>query len=437
MHRSATHLKFLLPLLLCGGALPVQAQNLDLSDSGVMLDGVAAVVNDGIVLLSELEEQTMLIVQRLREEGTQLPPQEVLIPQVLERLVLNELQLQRARRAGVRVPDSMLNRALADIAQRNGTSLSELPALLEADGMDYNAYRREMRDQLIIEQLRQRDVVQRIGVTPRELSDYLERERSNADASNRYRLSHILIAVSAAASPADIVAAENKATDIVRQLDQGADFNQLALTYSDAQTALEGGSMGWREGSSLPTVFAGVVPTMTEGEVAGPIRTPTGLHIVKLHEIQGNQRIMQDQVLARHILLETNELMDDDIVEQQLITIRQRILNGDDFAAIAKAVSVDPGSAIEGGELGWATAGTYVPVFEATLNALTPGEISQPFKSPFGWHIVQLTERRVHDATDDVERQQAMMAIRDSKITEETELWLRQIRDEAFVEYRL
>ncbi len=426
-------LLLLLPLL----AGPAQAQTLDLSDTGELLDGIAAVVNDGVVLLSELEQQTMLVVQRLREEQTELPPQNVLVPQILERLVINELQVQRARMAGITVPDSMLNRALADIAERNGTTLSQLPALLAADGMDYNAYRSEMRQQLIIEQLRQREVVSSIGVTPRELEEYIERQRGAAYRNNRYQVSHILVSISAAATPDEIEAARKKADDIYRQIQGGADFARLAVTYSDAQNALEGGSLGWRDGDALPTLYADIVPELQPGETSAPLRSPSGFHLVKLQAVEGNERIMQNQVHARHILLQTDEIMDDAVVEQRLRDIRAGIVDGDDFAAIATAVSEDPGSAIEGGDLGWTGPGAFVPEFEQTLAELEPGEISEPFRSPFGWHIVQLLERRVHDATDDIERQRAIMAIRESKLAEETELWLRQMRDEAFVEYRL
>ncbi len=426
-------LLLLLPLL----AGPAQAQTLDLSDTGELLDGIAAVVNDGVVLLSELEQQTMLVVQRLREEQTELPPQNVLVPQILERLVINELQVQRARMAGITVPDSMLNRALADIAERNGTTLSQLPALLAADGMDYNAYRSEMRQQLIIEQLRQREVVSSIGVTPRELEEYIERQRGAAYRNNRYQVSHILVSISAAATPDEIEAARKKADDIYGQIQGGADFARLAVTYSDAQNALEGGSLGWRDGDALPTLYADIVPELQPGETSAPLRSPSGFHLVKLQAVEGNERIMQNQVHARHILLQTDEIMDDAVVEQRLRDIRAGIVDGDDFAAIATAVSEDPGSAIEGGDLGWTGPGAFVPEFEQTLAELEPGEISEPFRSPFGWHIVQLLERRVHDATDDIERQRAIMAIRESKLAEETELWLRQMRDEAFVEYRL
>jgi len=426
----------LLPALLMTSG-PARSQNLDLSDTGSLIDGIAAIVNDGVVLLSELDEQTRMIVARLREENTEIPPQDVLIPQILERLVVNELQLQRAAMAGVNVPDSMLNRALADVARRNGTTLSELPELLAGDGVDYAAYRKEMRQQLIVEQLRQREVISRIGVTPREVEEYLDREQGAAYRDNSYRVSHILISIPAASTPEEIDTARDKASDIYERINTGEDFAQLAIAHSDAQNALEGGSMGWREGDSLPTLFAGIVPDLQPGQTAEPLRSASGFHLIKLEEVKGNERIIENQVRARHILLLPNEIMDDAVVEQRLNDIRDDILNGDDFAAIAKAVSEDPGSAIEGGDLGWAGPGNFVPEFEAVLDRLALEEISEPFRSPFGWHVVQLLERRVHDTTDDVREQRAIMAIRESKLAEETELWLRQMRDEAFIEYRL
>ena len=426
----------LLPALLMASA-PARSQNLDLSDTGLLIDGIAAIVNDGVVLLSELDEQTRMIVARLREENTELPPQDVLIPQILERLVVNELQLQRAAMAGVNVPDSMLNRALADVARRNGTTLSELPELLAGDGVDYAAYRKEMRQQLIVEQLRQREVISRIGVTPREVEEYLDREQGAAYRDNSYQVSHILISIPAASTPEQIDTARDKASDIYERINKGEGFAQLAIVHSDAQNALEGGSMGWREGDSLPTLFADIVPDLQPGQNAEPVRSASGFHLIKLEQVKGNERVMENQVRARHILLTPNEIMDDAVVEQRLNDIRDGILNGDEFEAIAKAISEDPGSAIEGGDLGWAGPGTFVPEFEAVLEQLAVEEISAPFKSPFGWHVVQLLERRVHDTTDDVREQRAIMAIRESKLAEETELWLRQMRDEAFIEYRL
>jgi peptidyl-prolyl cis-trans isomerase SurA len=412
------------------------AQNLELSDTGVRLDGIVAVVNDGVVLESELRDQISMVVNRLRDEDTSLPPMNILQEQVLESLIIKQIQLQRAQRAGIDVPDEMLNRALADIARRNGTSLSELPDLLERDGVNYGAYRNEMREQMTIEGLRQRDVISKIGVNPRELEDYLERQENTAYRDNRYLVSHILISVPAAATQQQLEEVSTKAWDIYDQLQNGADFAQLAVSYSNAQTALDGGTMGWRDGNALPSMFAEIVPNMQNGQVSEPIRTPSGFHIIKLDNSEGTTTIIEEQTLARHILIKTTEILDDDIVQQKLVDIREEIIAGDDFAAIAKAVSEDPGSAVEGGELGWTGPGAFVPEFEQTMSELEFGEISQPIQSPFGWHIIEVLERRTHDTTDDVRRQKAMMAIRNGKVAEETELWIRQIRDEAFVEYR-
>jgi peptidyl-prolyl cis-trans isomerase SurA len=412
------------------------AQNLELSDTGVRLDGIVAVVNDGVVLESELRDQISMVVNRLRDEDTSLPPMNILQEQVLESLIIKQIQLQRAQRAGIDVPDEMLNRALADIARRNGTSLSELPDLLEKDGVNYGAYRNEMREQMTIEGLRQRDVISKIGVNPRELEDYLERQENTAYRDNRYLVSHILISVPAAATQQQLEEVSTKAWDIYDQLQNGADFAQLAVSYSNAQTALDGGTMGWRDGNALPSMFAEIVPNMQNGQVSEPIRTPSGFHIIKLDNSEGTTTIIEEQTLARHILIKTTEILDDDIVQQKLVDIREEIIAGDDFAAIAKAVSEDPGSAVEGGELGWTGPGAFVPEFEQTMSELEFGEISQPIQSPFGWHIIEVLERRTHDTTDDVRRQKAMMAIRNGKVAEETELWIRQIRDEAFVEYR-
>jgi peptidyl-prolyl cis-trans isomerase SurA len=427
--------------ILCAGALicagSAHAQNLDLSDTGVRIDGIAAVVNDGVVLLSELDEQTILIVNRLREENTPLPPMDILRQQILERLVVTQIQLQRAERAGITISDEILNRALSDIAQRNDTTLGALPELLAQDGVDYSSYRKEMREQLTIERLRQQDVISRIGVNPRELEDYLNREASSAYRNHSYKMSHILISVSAATSPGELEVATAKAKDLYIRLQEGADFAQLAVAYSDAQTALEGGSIGWRNGDSLPTLFAEIVPDMQPGQISEPIRSSSGFHIIKLDAIEGNEPIIENQTHARHILIETTEIIDDDIARQKLEEIRTEILEGGDFEAIAKAVSEDPGSAVQGGDLGWSGPGMFVPEFEETMNSLEIGDISEPFQSPFGWHIMEVTERRVHDTTEDVHRQRAMMAIRNSKVAEETELWVRQIRDEAFVEYRI
>lgn len=421
---------------LCG-ASGLLAQTRELSSSGEMLDGIAAVVNDGVVLKSQLEIEIQRIVQRLEAQGTQIPPMNTLAEQVLERLVVNQIQLQRARRVGIQISDETLNVALSNVAQRNGTTLSELPTMLAREGIDYVAYRAEMREQLSIEQLRQRDVTGRIGITPRELEEYLERQEGRAFQNQEFNLSQILISISASATAEDVEAAEREISDIYKEVQAGESFVELAISRSDGQNALEGGDLGWRKGEELPTLFAEIVPGLEIGQVSEPVRSASGFHLVKLDDRRGSEPIMQQQTRARHILISTNEVLDDEAVYQQLMELRQQILDGDSFEAVAKVISEDPGSAVDGGDLGWAGPDVFVPEFQAVCDELEIDEISKPFKTSYGWHIIQLLDRRVHDTTEEIQRQRAIMAIRNSKMSEETELWMRRLRDEAFVEYRL
>ncbi|MEO8016549.1 MAG: peptidylprolyl isomerase [Pseudomonadota bacterium] len=419
-------------------AMPAFTQTREASSSGVLLDRVAATVNEGVVLSSELDEQLLSISERLRSQNLDLPPQNVLRQQVLDRLVLQELQMQRANRAGIKVSDETLNNALRDVAEQNKIALAELPAALASQGIDYGTYREGLRKELAMQILRQRDVIGRINVSPREIDQFLERQKKMPSDSNEYNVSHILVAVPQAATPEQLEEATKKATEVYEKASGGEDFGRLAVANSNATTALEGGSLGWRKGSELPTFSAEVIGTMKPGEVTKPIRTPSGFHIFKLNEMRGNAQTIVNQVHARHILIKPNELQDDATVQQKLISIRDRILNkGENFVAVASVVSEDPGSAAEGGDLGWAGPGTYVPEFEKQLAQLQPDEISQPFRTQFGWHIIQLLGRRQFDNTNDVIRQKAFMALRESKADEETELWLRRLRDEAYVEYKL
>lgn len=429
--------RLLLFCLCLGAAARLPAQTLELSSTGQMLDGIVAIVNDGVVLASELDVEVQRIVGRLEQQGTPVPDMNALVPQVLERLVVQRIQLQRAERLGIQIPDESLNIALSNIAERNGVSLSDLPSMLAQQGVDYNTYREEMRQQLAVEQLRQRDVIGRINVTPRELDEYLERQQGRGSASEEFNLSHILISISSAASTVEIDLAEEQISNIYDKAADGEAFAELAVAYSSGQNALEGGSLGWRKGTELPTLFAEVVPGLQVGQISEPIRSASGFHLVRLDARRGAEPIMENQTHARHILITTNEVLDDQSAQQKMIEIREQIIAGDDFAAVAKAVSEDPGSAVEGGDLGWQGPETFVPEFQAVCETLEVDEISMPFQTPFGWHIVQLLERRVYDKTDEVERQQAIMAIRNSKFEEETELWARRLRDQAFVEYRL
>ncbi|MEY3976867.1 MAG: hypothetical protein RLZZ33_1922 [Pseudomonadota bacterium] len=419
------------------GGTAATAQNRTLSDKGVMLDRVAAVVNDGVVLRSELEEQMSLVGERLKAQGLEMPPVDVLRQQVLERLILQELQIQRAQRAGIRVNDENLNQALAEVAQRNNIGLAQLPAALAAQGIDYGAYRETVRREMTIQVLQQRDVIQRINVSPRELEQFLEKQKSRPSELNEYNLSHILIAVPQEATPQQLEDATRRAEDVVNRARQGEDFARLAVAYSNSQTALEGGALGWRRGPEIPTVLADLVVGLKPGEISTPLRTPSGYHIVRLNEVRGtDQQVVIEQTRARHILLKPTEIQDDATVEQRLRDVRERIQKGEDFAVLAKTLSEDPGSGAEGGDLGWTAPGTFVPEFDAVLASLRENEISEPFRTQFGWHIVQLLGKRQYDSTDELRRQRAFLQLRGSKADEETELWLRRLRDEAYVDIK-
>jgi peptidyl-prolyl cis-trans isomerase SurA len=428
----------LVALVVCV-APAIHAQTREASSSGVLLDRVAATVNEGVVLQSELEEQMVVIAERLREQKLELPPQNVLRKQVLDRLVLQELQMQRADRAGIKVSDETLNNALSDVAANNKIKLADLPDALAAQNIDYASFRDQMRRELAMQILRQRDVIAKINVSPREIDQFIERQKKLPSQTDEYNVSHILIAVPQAATPDELDEAQKKADEVYQKATAGEDFGRLAVQYSNAQTALEGGSLGWRKGSELPTFLTEAIASMKTGDVTKPIRTPSGFHILKLNEMRGNtQQVIVNQTHARHILIKTTELQDDATVQQKLSSIRDRILNkGESFAAVASVVSEDPGSSADGGDLGWSNPGSFVPEFEKQLAQLQPDEISQPFRTQFGWHIIQLLGRRQFDTTDEVRHQRAFTALREAKADEETELWLRRLRDEAYVEYKL
>jgi peptidyl-prolyl cis-trans isomerase SurA len=437
--------KALVPALLLalGAASVAHSQTRELTTTGELLDRIAATVSSegvtGVVLQSELDEQVAAIVERLQTAKQELPPENVLRQQVLERLVLQEIQMQRASHANMKVPDETLNSALQDIAQRNNIPLSRLPEVLAQQGIDYASYREAMRKELTLTLLRQRDVIQRISVTPREVDQYLEKQKNAPEQSAEYNVSHILISVPQTATPDQLEEADARAKDVSKRANEGEDFAKLAIAYSNSQTALEGGALGWRKGSELPTFLTEVVAKLQPGKVSQPLRTPTGYHIVRLNETRGaSGQSVVEQVHARHILMKPNELQDDATVRQKLTVIRGRIVDkGEDFAGLATTTSEDPGSAAEGGDLGWTNPGTFVPEFEQTLASLKEGEISQPFHSQFGWHIVQVLGRRKFDNTGELKRRRAAEAIRASHADEETELWMRRLRDDAYVEYKL
>jgi peptidyl-prolyl cis-trans isomerase SurA len=416
---------------------PSYAQTRDISVHGELLDRIAAIVNDGLVLKSELDEQMTSVQKRLVEQKVELPSQSVLQQQVLDRLVLQEIQLQRAKHVGLTITDEQLNGALQEIAARNKIPFDQLPTALAAQGVDYKQYRESMRKELTLSTLRQRDVIAHINVSPHELEQYMARQQ-NAAANDEFNVSHILLSLPAAATPQQLEDISHKAQDVASRADKGEDFGQLAIANSNSQTALDGGQLGWRKGSQLPQFILDLVVKMKPGEVSAPVRTPSGYHIVRLNERRsGEAPVIINQLHVRHILMKPNELDDDATVREKLAKLRERILKGEDFAGIASTASEDPGSAPDGGDLGWSGPGTFVPEFDKAIADLQPNEISDPFKTRYGWHIVQMLGTRTYDSTDDVRRQKAFAAIRESKADEETELWLRRLKDDAFIETKM
>jgi peptidyl-prolyl cis-trans isomerase SurA len=416
---------------------PSFAQTRDISVHGELLDRVAAIVNDGLVLKSELDQQMASVEKRLQEQKVELPPHSVLQQQVLDRLIVQEIEMQRAKHVGLTITDEQLNGALQEIAARNKIPFDQLPTALAAQGVDYKQYRESMRKELTLSTLRQRDVIAHINVSPHELEQYMAREQ-NAAANDEFNVSHILLSLPAAATPQQLEDISHKAQDVASRAGKGEDFGQLAIANSNSQTALEGGQLGWRKGSQLPQFILDLVVKMKPGEVSAPVRTPSGYHIVKLNERRsGEAPVIINQIHVRHILMKPNELDDDATVREKLAKLRDRILKGEDFAGIASTSSEDPGSAPDGGDLGWTGPGTFVPEFDKAIADLKPNEISEPFKTRYGWHIVQMLGTRTYDSTDDVRRQKAFAAIRESKADEETELWLRSLRDDAYVETKM
>jgi peptidyl-prolyl cis-trans isomerase SurA len=401
------------------------------------LNAIVAVVNDDVIVNSELQRGVAAIIPELRARGTPVPDDKILRKQVLERIISKRLQAQRAKQLGIKVDDAALTQTITSIASRNKLTLEELRATLESGGMRFEDFREDTRTQMIDAQLQRQEVLNTITVTEPEIDRFLEKESGRLVERSEVRLQHILIAFPEGASPEQVQKAQAKAAGLVRQLRAGADFAKLAIANSDGQQALEGGDLGWFKIAEVPTLVAEPARTLAKGEVSDPLRSQGGFHIVKVSDIKGTESEAVTQTHARHILVRTSEVLADDDAKTRLAQLRLRILGGDDFATLARSHSDDTGSALKGGDLGWVNPGDTVPDFEQAMSTLAPNEISQPFKTSFGWHIVQVLERRQADTTAEVLRQKAREAIRQRKAREATELWLRRLRDEAYVEIRL
>ena len=401
-----------------------------------MLDQIVAVVDDEVIMQSELDRYMSRVREELQQRGTELPPQAILEKQVLDRLILTKIQLELAKRTGIKVDDETLNAAIADIATRNKMNIDQFRGVLEKQGYDFSQFREDIRDQITVARLKQRDVDNRINVTDREIDNYLA-NRHGQTSGKEYRLSHILIATPEGATPEQIQAARKKAENALKELKGGADFKKLAVTISDGQQALEGGDLGWRKAGEIPTIFADDISHMQKGDISDVIQSPSGFHIIMLSDLRSEDVHVVTQTHVRHILIKPTALISKADARTKLEQLRMRLEGGADFAELARSNSDDRGSAANGGDLGWVNPGELVPDFEQVMNGLKPGEISEPFETEFGLHIVQVLGRRQHDDTTEAKRAQAREAIRQRKIEEETQAWLRRLRDEAYVEYRL
>lgn len=404
--------------------------------SAMELDRIVAIVEEDVVMESELEEQLQRVRIQLRQQGTQMPPTTVLERQVMERLVLEKIQLQVADRAGVEVTEKALDQAIVDIAKRNDLSIEQFREILTNEGFEISVFREQIRQEITIAKLRKEEVDNRVRVRDSEIENYLRNESNSGADDEEYRLSHILISTPSGATEDEVQAAREKAEKSLQRIDDGEDFEAVAISVSDGQQALEGGDLGWRQGSQIPSLFADSVGTMEVGETSSIIRNSSGFHIVKLTDQRRGEQIMVEQHRARHILIKPTELVSKPEALNRIRQIQLRLEGGADFSQLARTNSDDRGSALKGGDLGWVSEGQMVPEFEEVMTIVDIGQLSAPFESEFGFHILQVTERRMYDGTEEIKRDRARRAIKRQKVDERRQSWLRRLRDEAYVEYR-
>lgn len=403
----------------------------------VLVDRIVAVVNSEVITSREVAERVKSVTQQLLQQRTPLPPADVLQQQVLERMITDRLQIQLAKETALRVDDLQLDRTVARVAESNKVSLTEFRRALERDGIQFDKFREEIRNEVMLSRLREREVDNRIVVTDNEIDYFLSQQGASRTSANEYDLAHILLRLPEQASPEQVDKQRARAEQVVLQLREGADFAKLAVGFSDAPDALQGGAMGWRARDRLPELFAHALDAMKPGEMSGIMRSPAGFHVIKLIDVRGGgAAALVEQTHARHILAKTSEIVSEADARRKLNNLRERIANGADFGELAKLNS-DDSSSIKGGDLGWVYPGDTVPEFERTMNNLKVGELSEPFVSPFGWHLMEVLERRKADVTGERKRMQARQILRERKADEAYQEWLRQLRDRAFVEYRL
>ena len=397
------------------------------------IDEAVALVDDDVVLRSELDRRLASVRKDLQARNVRLPADNVLRQQVLERLITDNVQLQMAKRAGVRVADQELAQIVANIAKENGLSPEQFRLKLASEGISYELFREDLRNEVLISRVRQGAVGRRIFISEQEVQAMMETIAAEGENRTEYHLGHILLPISENASTDDVRDVSARAQQLVEKLRAGADFAELAIANSAGQEALQGGDFGWKTANQLPSLFATAAKSLKPGEISEPLRSGSGLHILKLFDSRGNERVMVQQTKARHILIKPSTILTEEEAEKKIRELLAKLKSGADFAELAKQHSDDPGSANLGGDLGWANPGTFVPVFEQTMSELQPGQISEPFRSEFGWHVMQVLERRDDDQTEERKRQQAYRFLHSRKYDEEVESWVREIRDQAFI----
>ncbi len=404
--------------------------------AGQMIDKIVAIVDEDIITMTELERQLNVVQKQIRAQNTMPPPQDILRKQVLEREIVKRIQLQLAKNTGITIDDNALTATLENIAAQNNFSLDEFRKVLEQDGFKFVDFREDIRDEMALARLMQREVNARVVVTDQEITNFISTQEAQGNIDDEFLLSHILISVPEASNAEAIEKIKSKATLVLEDLNRGANFAQMAISVSSAQQALEGGSLGWRKAGQLPTLFTRVIYKMKIGDVSDLIRSPNGFHIIKLVDKRVGEQHIITQTKARHILIRPNELMGEAEVVTRLEQLRERAINGDDFSELARSHSADTNSAVVGGDLGWIGPGDMVPHFETVMNNTSTGEISEPFQSQFGWHILQVLDRRTLDNREEFARKKAREFIHQRKTDELAESWLRQLRDQTYVEIK-
>ncbi len=400
------------------------------------LDSIAIIVNDETISAQQIEKRLNDFRRQISIQGQTPPPEESLKKQVIERMILDSIQLQLAKTQGIEIDDLSLNKALEKIADNNQSTLADMSKVLQSRGINYTDFREQTRNDMIIQQLQQRIIVGLVKVSPQEIDIFLSQQKESGDTANdKYHLAHILIATPEAPSPEEIQAARKKAEQAIARLEKGEAFNDVALHFSDGRQALQGGDLKWRSAAELPPLFLNAARILSKNQISQPLRSASGFHVLKLIDKKTQTHIVS-QTLARHILIKADEVTSNDDARKKLLKIKTRLDNGEKFADLAAEFSQDPGSKNSGGDLGWSTEGTFVPRFTEVMNSLKKNQISEPFKSQFGWHIIQVLDRRKQDETDQRIRQKAERAIQNRKADEELQLWLRRARDEAYVEFK-